>query len=376
MAALANRLVLALMFLVVGWTAGSSAQSEPLISEALSCPQCTIRFRAVATIGDTIGPGLLLGRPAAVLRDRRQRFWVVPTSGPPQVFDQKGSFVATVGRLGRGPGEFDKPTGALLLPGDSILVIDGGLFRATVIDPRLKAARSIRMREPLYPGVLLHWPTSVILRGAPAFGPPSHRSLHDVSFQEGDAQTRRSFGRGGTMMRMGGSTARFQTLAAARNGGLWSANSYRYELHKWTDQGEHVESFERRPSWFAKESSVWLGNHSNPPPPTVAAIQEDQEGLLWVFIRIPAENWRLGWGRAPVGAREVPASVIDIEKLFDTMIEVIDPRAGSVLARERLSGYLISVTDHHQVSIYADDQEGNPIIRVIDVALFGRAKGS
>jgi len=361
-----------LMSLLVGWTSASPAQGGPLIPDALSCPQCTIIFRPVATIGDTIGPGLLLNRPAAVLRDRSQRFWVVPASGPPLVYDQRGKFVATVGRPGRGPGEFDQPIGALLLPGDSILVIDGGLFRATVIDPKLKAGRSIRMREPLYPGVLLQWPTSVILRGTPALEPPSHRSLHDVSFQQNEAQTRRSFGRGGTMMRMGGSTARFQTLAAARDGGLWSANSYRYELHKWTDQGEHVESFHRQPGWFAKDSPVWLGNPGTPPPPVVAAIQEDQEGLLWVFLRIPAETWRIGWTRAPVGAREVPASLIDIEKLFDTMIEVIDPRVGAVLARERLKGYLIRVTDHHQVSIYAEDQDGNPIIRVIGVTLVGR----
>jgi hypothetical protein len=117
---------------------------------------------------------------------------------------------------------------------------------------------------------------------------------------------------------------------------------------------------------------VWLGNPNTAPPPVVAAIQEDQEGLLWVFLRIPAENWRVGWTRAPDGAREVPASLIDIEKLFDTMIEVIDPRAEAVLARERLKGYLIGVTDHHQVSIYAEDQDGNPIIRIIDVTLIGR----
>ena len=58
--------------------------------------------------------------------------------------------------------------------------------------------------------------------------------------------------------------------------------------------------------------------------------------------------------------------------VFDTMIEVIDPRVGAVLARERLKGYLIDVTDHHQVSIYAEDQDGNPIIRVIGVTLVGR----
>jgi hypothetical protein len=107
----------------------------------------------------------------------------------------------------------------------------------------------------------------------------------------------------------------------------------------------------------------------------VAAIQEDQEGLVWVFIRIPAENWRLGWSRAPAVAREVPLSLIDVEKLFDTMIEVIDPRAGAVLARERLPGYMIGVSDHRLISIYDTDTDDYPIIRVVEIKLTGRGKG-
>lgn len=376
MAAPAHQSVRALMFLTVGWASGSSAQSRSLIGDALSCPQCTITFRPLVTIGDTSGPGVLLNRPVAALRDGSMRLWVIPRTGPPLVFDQRGSFVGTVGRLGRGPGEFDQPIGALRLPGDSILVIDGGLFRATVIDPKLKTSRSIRMRESLVPGVVLQWPKSVILRGPPALEPPSNRSLHDVSFQQEETQTRKSFGRGGTLMRMGGSTAQFQTLAAARTGGLWSANLFRYELHSWTATGEHVESLHRRPSWFAEDSPVWLGNPGTPPPPTVAALQEDQDGLLWVFLRIPAENWRLGWSRAPAVAREVLPSLIDVEKLFDTMIEVIDPRAGAVLARERLPGYMIGVSDHQLISIYDTDAGDYPIIRVLEIKLTGRAEGS
>ncbi len=362
-----------LVFLMVGWSSGSSAQSGPLISNIVSCPQCNIIFRSVSTLGDTIGPGLLLNRPTAVLRDRNQRFWVVLPSGPLQVYDHEGRFVATVGRLGGGPGEFDSPVGALLLPGDSVLVFDGGLGRATVIDPKLKVRRSIRLRWPLQPGVLLRWPASVILRGLVGSGASAKSSLHDVSFHQDEVEVQRSFGSAGTEWPSHqGSIAQFQTLAKARDGGLWSAPWFSYEVHKWTDRGEHVKSFHRRPSWFTEESRPWLGNHNTPPPPVVAAIQEDREGLLWVFLRIPAENWRLGWSRAPIGVKEFPARLIDVERLFDTMIEVIDPGGGAVLTRERLNGYLISVTDHRQLSIYAHGADGQPVIRIVDVMLMGR----
>ena len=376
MAVPAHRSGYALVLLAVSGAVGSSGQSRVVPGDAVSCKQCTISFQPLVSLGDTSGPGVLLDRPVAVLRDKSKRIWVIPRSGAPLVFDRTGHFVATVGRQGRGPGEFDSPIGALLLPGDSILVIDGGLYRATVIDPKLKVARSIRMRQTLVPGVVLHWPRSVILRGPPALEPPSNRSLHDVSFQHAEAQTQRSFGRGGTPMRMGGTTAQFQTLAPSRDGGLWSSNVFRYELNKWTATGEHVEALYRRPSWFGEDSPVWLGNPGNPPPPTVAALQEDHEGLLWVFLRIPAQDWRSGWARAPVGAREIPLSMVDVEKLFDTIIEIIDLRAGVVLTRERLKGYLIGVTDDHEISIYMDDQNGNPTVRIIAITLAGRGKGT
>lgn len=365
------------MFLVVGWPPGSYAQSGRLISNTVSCSQCKVIFNSVSTIGDTSGPGLLLNVPAAVLRDRSERFWVVFPSGPPQAYDNEGKFVGAVGRLGRGPGEFESPLGALLLPGDSVLVFDGALGRATVIDPTLKARRSIRLPWPLQPGVLLRWPASVIMRGLAGSVASTEYSLHDVSFQQDQAEVQRSFGSiGADTPSRWGSTAQFQTLAAAGDGGVWSAPRSRYEVHKWTGRGEHVESLHRRPSWFAEESPRHVGSRNIPPPPVVAAIQEDREGLLWVFLRIPAENWRLGWTRTPIGVKEYPVELIDVERLYDTMIEVIDPGAGVVLARERLNGYLISVTDHRQLSIYADGPDGNPVIRIVDVTLMGRRKGS
>lgn len=65
-----------------------------------------------------------------------------------QLFDSAGALRWSVGRGGRGPGEFSDIRGAALLPGDSILVFDVVGRRISVLDPRGNFLRSFLLSTP------------------------------------------------------------------------------------------------------------------------------------------------------------------------------------------------------------------------------------
>ena len=88
---------------------------------------------------------------------------VLVDRGAPAVrlFDETGAFLRTLGGRGSGPGEYRDPTSVLVTVGDSIVVWDDQLYRATRYDPsgnqvavhtldRATLARAVE--PPLYPG--------------------------------------------------------------------------------------------------------------------------------------------------------------------------------------------------------------------------------
>ena len=357
--------------LLVAATYVTQAQRRDVrvVAEGPSCTQCSVDTATRVILGRGTDEGTLVGRPQVVFEDGRQRFWVVGESEPPQVYDHSGRFLANIGRKGRGPGELGRPAGAILLPGDSVLVFDGIGPRGIVVAPDLTMRRSVRMLGNLGRGLVLQWPTAVVMNGivgTPGFaGSP----LHELRFGGDRADLVKSFGPGAGEAAPGpAARQQSQVLARARGGGFWTGSQFVYEFRKWRSPGGEQEAYRRNPSWFAGRARPWLGNLTTPPPPAMAGIQEDSDGLLWIFVRVPARNWREGWSQVPAGAREVPARLILLEKLFDTMIEVVDPTAGVVVARRQLNQYLVDLPGSGQAAFY-EEQNDQPIVRVMSLSL-------
>lgn len=124
----------------------------------------------IATFGDTTGGGAIVGTPF-VARDERGRYFAAsPFSPAPElvaVFDSSGRFIARIGALGEGPGEYRQPN--LVVPaGDSVWIFDLGTRRINVLDAELVWRRSqpapgIVMSASLLPGnlLLVNWPFPV-----------------------------------------------------------------------------------------------------------------------------------------------------------------------------------------------------------------------
>jgi hypothetical protein len=81
---------------------------------------------------------------------------VVANGGTNQVYlyDLEGNRVRTLGRSGGGPGEFERLSDVLIIPGDSLLTYDTGLRRFQVFDLEGRFIRSLSLEAP-EPGAVL-----------------------------------------------------------------------------------------------------------------------------------------------------------------------------------------------------------------------------
>ena len=358
--------------LVVAMLLPTTARAQPAVTipDAVSCARCTISTRTIVSIGSSDGPGGL-GGMSAVMLDSRGRYWVFESEVLPKVFGSDGRFIQTIGSRGQGPGEFMGAGWPIRIPGDSIVLLDQQLQRATVIGPDLRIGRMIRLPGSVYTSVVVRWPDTVISNGRIMARNAMHVPLHIVSFAGSVAEFASSFGHEGPPP--SGYVNPFaaqRRIAASRSGGVWSSPIGRYELSLWTAAGTKVRTIQRTPSWFVPSEEQFLGTPTTPPPATIHGIREDPAtGLLWVFISVAARTWREGWPAQP-GGREVAVRSIAFEKLTDTRIEVLDPTAGRLVAVGSIAGPA-SLLEDGRAAVYTVDAEGIPRMNIIELRLEG-----
>jgi hypothetical protein len=122
-----------------------------------------------------------------------------------------------------------------------------------------------------------------------------------------------------------------RTVAPAGPGSVWAAQPSRYVIEQWSTDGRKLRELRRSVGWFPPLLRSWSLSPSQPPPTLLHQVWQDRAGRLWVSIGVPDRRWRsqLRPG-GPHGYR-----VADRTRFYDTIIEVIDPRRGVVLASRR-----------------------------------------
>ncbi len=101
----------------------------------------------------------------------------------------------------------------------------------------------------------------------------------------------------------------------------------------------------------------------------MAGLGVDADGLLWVFVRVPAPTWKSAWAGVAPGAREVSTRQLDIARLYHTRVEVIDPREGRVLARTDIPGLVISPMGNGRVGVWSATLSGDAQLRIDQLRL-------
>ena len=345
--------------------ASGQVPAVSLIPDEPSCSTCKVT--AVPRVRMDVA-AVDAGIPKVVREGGHGRYWILSGFEPPMVFDANGKFIRRVGRPGSGPGEFQTPQDLLALPGDSVLVVENGV--AQVLDSGLRVTRRITMGRSLYPGVILRWPSTLVMAGD-VMGPHlGRRRTHLVSLAGSEAEVVRQLENDDNVPRTSIPSAGVQQIApAGKSGGVWSAFPFSYRLYLWTEKGGVERILERRPDWFSSPSEFWLGNASTPPPPRIARIQEDDAGRLWVFLLVAAPTWKEAWARAPRGARDVQASSVDLTRLFRTVVEVIDPAQARLIATAQFSDILVDVLPNNRAAFYGEDTTGEPRLYIATFAI-------
>jgi hypothetical protein len=335
------------------------------------CTTCAISVQHVLTIGTSEGQASFANLPRAVGADGQGRYWILSDGDMPKVFSATGRLLQEVGRRGRGPGEFTSPVRFVRLPGDSVLVIDAALLTGTVVGPNLQVIRSIAVPFELRSTIALEWPRNVWSTGAWLTPDAAGWPLHRLSFADVRAAALSSFGPDGGDLRP--SEIEFwPALAGGQSGGVWVADAIRYRITEWTAAGALLRTFNRKPTWFSGNPMI-LSRHE-PPAALVRAISEGRDGLLWVFVSVPGQNWREAWADASVDRRgrgEVaPARFISAyDKLYRTMVEVIDPARERVVARRLVEEWITTTLPDGRAAALSIAQDGTPRVRVLALSI-------
>jgi hypothetical protein len=275
--------------------------------------------------------------PVHVVQDRRGSYYVAdPMAGIPiAVFDSLGKYSGLVGKLGQGPGDVSLAN-ALVVGPDDTLTVFARLMSVFGPDRRFVRARAAIPNGRVNIALLLpdgRYLTQAILPTSDLVGEPFH-----ILSRTGQLQT--SFGARARDVYLESDLVRQEEIALAGASEFWAMRANEYILQRWSLDGTLVAAIGLNAPWF-KSWRSWDGRLDVGVPPTrVVSITQDGQGLLWILSVIPdaLPTKRNGSTRGE-GRLLTPT---DVENLEDSMIEVIDPRKGTLVFSQRFS----AVFDH------------------------------
>lgn len=278
--------------------------------------------------------------PTTVLGDKHGRFYVLDEYGttPVWVFDGHGRSMRSISRE-RALIDRSMVRALAMTPPDTLHVISGGdaIFDASgnlIRQQRLSADVSVFRALGLADG---RWVAQAIIRTGDLFGYPLH-----IFDRRGARQA--SFGSGRGAAFDGNPSKVLGSLARSGDGEFWAATQARYCIDLWTSNGVHRRVLERRVDWF-QNWTQWNGRVDIArPPPRLVSIWEDAKGRLLTLTLVAAVNWQPIAGRSAAG-ESPPPTAAEFERAHDTIIEVIEPARGQVIASRRVSQTLISLVN-------------------------------
>lgn len=336
-----------------------------VLRAGVSCPSCRIVASRGPLLGDSDGDGMLVRSPSRAFRDSQGRVYVALTPGPdlPYLFDAKGHFVKRIGRRGHGPGEFNHVTSLQGGAADSVVVFDISQLRRTVLAPGGTVARSTPM--PLSSVLSLQMPNGLQLVESPIGS--ADQIGHPFHVVDGAGRYLRSFGEAREQSVIAGTTAALR-LALSNDNKFWAHPSTRYELQQWSMTGAHLRSITRPSSLFNYDKTSNAGSGDRPSP-LLQTIQEGTDGLLWVIIRVPSTNWKQWLGKPTVVRGKTLYRNLRIDKLYDSIIEVVDPARNVVIQSQRFAGYFQFFVSDRLAGVYQEDDDGIPRLQLMNLTL-------
>jgi hypothetical protein len=300
------------------------AQQRFQVNDRPVC-SCTIRMDSVATLGSLDDPaGFDL--KVEVTIDKSGRFYVASTSFDGVFeYDRNGEFTRRIGKRGAGPGEFTGNLFVAIDQFDSLHVVEGRSGRHSVFGPDRRFSRVTPASTRIF-GASLERDGSLFTVSPHAEA--SNGRLTVLARYSHTGQRIAAFDVLETQAPLNG-PVRYVTIAP--NGEHWSIEASSYTFKHWSPGGRVIAEYRARRSWLTEGPAVRVNPATDRPPAQALGITFDDTGNTVVFWAVPDANWK----------PSPPAKKIDVAKIYDTVIEVIRPNDGALIAQARVDNITI-----------------------------------
>ncbi len=349
----APRFVVALAVPILVAPTSTLAQVEWITSD-VSCSTCSVSAQPLARLGAPAGPGAIAADLLSVARMGDGNVLLLPAmNGAAVVFTPGGTFVGTLGKEGRGPGEYLRPSAALALEDGRTLIFDALQARVTVLDSRRQVISTLPLRSHVVDALELPDERILVNGMVPSrekFGFPFHvLSLRNGAILE-------SFGEEDSRAIVDPNVIR-RIIIGRTDRGIWVARRTEYLLELFGPDWEPVRTVRREAPWFPPESKVDLGRPDTPPYPFLKAGHLSRSGLIWVAVWVPHESWETAWEGIAVPPSGELRNHPPFDELFTTRLEVFD-QAGQLIHSQPWDHLIVDWLDDDTVATTHQDASG------------------
>jgi hypothetical protein len=349
------------------------AQTPPreiVVTSDITCPTCQIVVDKITSIGvdvDSLDLSFLLLSSGLIQRGDGT-YYVAPVGQTIGVyeFDSSGHCIRRIGGPGNGPGEYGMVGCITLGLNDSLYVFDWSPWRMSVFSPEGLFIRSVAL--PLRVEYALTMPNGQIL----VMGKRSTREYAGLPLHllTSDGQVLHAFGNINPIFDPRDTWRYRRYISVSNSGTVWSSPEYRYQVEKWSLNGQLIETIIRDASWFPPRDPVIEAptiptnrahRVTEPEPSWFRGAFEDDEGRLWLITVTAGSDWRTY--NIEIGPGHPKTAEVD-DQLYDTIIEVIDPSSKRLLASRRLPFYTRGIVGKNLIAHPRELISGQIIIEI------------
>lgn len=351
--------------------AGScSAQAGGVMDIVGGAPR-TVQGRVVARLGTADGPGILEGRPMprGVAELPRGSGYLVTTGSSVVLFPRSGD-PQTIGRRGRGPGEYVRPMFFRIDPQGHVWVFDQLTQRATLIWPAPAGEwETVPLRSPGRFQDALFLPGGELI--VHAIGSESGNLgflIHQRSPATDTWTAHIPLFRNSQISYYDPRWIRILGLSPSGRLAMVDPISYLIEVRDPMNEYHATAQVRRHPPKWPSDLPTFRNGNWIPVPPEAEVLDVlfQDESLLWVLSRLDGDDRETLPVSRDGRVAETPVSGAELDRKNDTLVELLDLSAGTVRASYKLAVFASQFVGPGRVAHYAQDVP-YPMVEIIDV---------
>lgn len=332
-------------------TVGAWQEATVRLNAEPTCDTCHINIQRIAVLGDETDPAVVREGIPRVHRSGNGNYYAILQGGTEiGVYDDSGRLIKRLGGAGPGPGEYAIIVSFERGADDQLMVFDY-LRRASVYDARDELASSLRLPVGPLDAVRLD-DGSLVLAGmlytAQRIGFP----LQHVSLR---GELIKSFGASNeAVVDPDRPSADQRVITRASPTSVWASRPDRYEIEEWDVERGLIRRIVASALWFPSREHE-MGPLDGPPDSWIMDLRADQDGRIWVLGTTADPRWaESGYVRA----EGEPMGPIVMDSLYDSVIEVLVPDEGTLIASLRVPARFVGFAGPNLLFRLAEAPEG------------------